>query len=185
MSLTLGWIHKCDIKELDVFNHQNTRTKKDIKKLIGQYNCMSYVFGAYEWLLPFDPYREDAEDILSELNIDDYDDILYNEVWDALDETNYSNAILMALAVKRMLKMFPDLRQIESFDDLEDDEYGIVYAACDYDFHFGRYDDGIWSHKVGNGPIYQEESEYDIFEEKYYSQKFYFAMKKGEVRYEC
>lgn len=184
MSLTLGRISEYDVKDFDIFNHQNTRTEEDIKKSTGCYNCMSYAFGAYEWLLPLDTWCEDAGDILEELGIE-YTEDLCNRIWDALAFNIYEDNILMKLAIERMLAMFPDLRRIKSFNELKDDEYGIVYAAGGGDFHFGRYEDGVWSHKRGKSSIEEVDCEDDVFGKRYNSKRFYFAMKKGEVRYEC
>ena len=72
-----------------------------------------------------------------------------------------------------------------SIDELKDDEYGIVYAAGGGDFHFGRYEDGVWTHKRGKSRIEEVDCEDDVFGKRYNSKRFYFAMKKGEVRYEC
>lgn len=184
MSLTLGRISEYDVKDFDIFNHRNTRTEEDIKKSTGCYNCMSYAFGAYEWLLPLDTWSEDAGDILEELDIE-YTEDLCNRIWDALAFNIYEDNILMKLAIERMLSMFPDLRRIKSFDELKDDEYGIVYAAGGGDFHFGRYEDGVWTHKRGRSRIEEVDCEDDVFGKRYNSKRFYFAMKKGEVRYEC
>lgn len=184
MSLTLGRISEYDVEDFDIFNHQNTRTKEDIKNSTGSYNCMAYAFGAYEWLLPLDTWDEDAGDILEELGIE-YSEELCNRIWDALECNAFDDNILMKLAIERMLAMFPDLRRIKSFNELEDDEYGIVYAAGGRDFHFGRYEDEVWTHKKGGLRIEEVNCEDDVFGSRYDSKRFYFAMKRGKVRYEC
>lgn len=187
MSFALGWISEYDIEDFDVFNHQNSRTEEDIKDTFGDYNCMAYVFGAYEWLLPFDIWNENAGDIIDELGIGyDYDNRkLCKKIQDALDNGDYDFPILIKLAIERMLTTFPDLRRIKSFDELKDDEYGIVYAAGGGDFHFGKYEDEVWTHKKGNLEIQEVKCEDEVFGYRYDSKRFYFAMKKGEVRYEC
>lgn len=184
MSLTLGRISEYDVEDFDVFNHQNTRTEEDIKNSASCYNCMSYAFGAYEWLLPLDRHEEDPGDILEELGIECTEE-LCDRIWEALELGIYEDNILMKLAIERMLTMFPDLRRIKSFDELEDDEYGIVYAAGGGDFHFGRYENEVWTHKMGDLRIEEVGCEDDVFGSRYDSKRFYFAMKKGEVRYEC
>ena len=60
MSLTLGRISEYDVKDFDIFNHQNTRTEEDIKKSTGCYNCMSYAFNAFEWINPINFFCENA-----------------------------------------------------------------------------------------------------------------------------
>lgn len=184
MSLTLGGISGYDVEDSDLFNHQNTRTEEDIKNSTTCYNCMAYAFGAYEWLLPLDTWSEDVDDILEELGIE-YTEDLWDRIRDALAAHIYEDNILMKLAIKRMLAMFPDLRRIKSFDELKDDEYGIAYAAGGDDFHFGRYEDGVWTHKRAKSRIEEVGCEDDVFGKEYNSKRFYFAMKKGEVRYEC
>ena len=84
-----------------------------------------------------------------------------------------------------MLKTFPDLRRIKNFNELKDDEYGIVYATGGDDFHFGKCEDGIYSHKIGHLWAEKAETEDDIFGYRYNSKRFRFAMKKGAIRYEC
>ena len=184
MSLSLGRISGYDVEDSDLFNHQNTRTEEDIKNSITCYNCMAYAFGAYEWLLPLDTWREDVDDILEELGIE-YTEDLWDRIWGALSSYIYEDDILMKLAIERMLSMFPDLRRIKSFDELKDDEYGIVYAAGGGDFHFGRYEDEVWTHKRSKSRIEEVDCEDDVFGKRYNSKRFCFAMKKGEVRYEC
>lgn len=187
MSLTLGRISGYEVEDSDLFNHQNTRTEEDIKNSTTCYNGMAYAFGAYEWLLPLDTWSEDVEDvddILEELGIE-YTEDLWDRIRDALEAHIYEDNILMKLAIKRMLAMFPDLRRIKSFDELKADEYGIVYAAGAGDFHFGRYEDGVWTHKRAKSRIEEVGCEDDVFGKEYNSKRFYFAMKKGEVRYEC
>lgn len=192
MSLTLGWITEYDIDDLDIFNHQNTRTEEEIKNSPGCYNCMSYAFGAYEWLLPIDSGYDEAGEIVEELigygclngDTHDFSDAFYERIYEALRYGLYNYDILMKLAIERMLRSFPDLRRIKDFSELQDDEYGIVYAAGNGDFHFGRYEDGVWSHKMGSYPIEAVNNEDEVFGIRYNSKRFRFAMKKGEVRYE-
>lgn len=188
MSLTLGGISEYDVEGSDLFNHQNTRTEEDIKNSTTCYNCMAYAFGAYEWLLPLDTWSEGAEDvddILEELGIE-YTEDLWDRIRDALVAHIYGDNILMELAIKRKLVMSPSrLRRIKSFDELKDDEYGIVYAAGGDGFHFGRYEDGVWTHKRAKSRIEEVGCEDDVFGKEYNSKRFYFAMKKGEVRDEC
>jgi len=173
-----------DVNEVDLFNKQNSRTQDEILENPEEYNCMSYAFGAYEWLLPFD-HCERTYDILDELDIQPSLSTV-KEIRDCLEDWGYNHPILIKLAIERMLETFPDLRRIKSFDELKEDEYGIVYATSwTGDFHFGRYEDGQWSHKQGWSPVAQVESEDEVFGMRYNGKGFRFAMKKGEVRIEC
>lgn len=184
-SFSLSELNKEKIIQFDLFNSGKTRSYSDIENgdYIEDYNCMAHAFGAYEWLIPLKIDEEDAGDIIEELGIE-YSDELCDRLWEDLEFQNYDTPILLKLAVERMLKTFPELHQIKSFDELEDDEYGIVYAAGGGDFHFGKYENGIWTHKIGDNPIEEVDCEDDVFGDRYDSKRFYFAMKKGEVRYE-
>lgn len=85
-----------------------------------------------------------------------------------------------------MAKVFPWVRVIESFDELEDDEYGVIFAVGDWDFHFVRRDiyDGeiCWSHKMGGGPIEDLECPNDGFGGRYNSKRVFLAVVKEDYR---
>ena len=85
----------------------------------------------------------------------------------------------MAYAKKIMLKTFPDLRVVEDFDELKEDEYGISFACSYDDFHFGKYEDGIWTAKCGGFPIHEYENEDEVFGDEYDSPRMRFAIKKN------
>lgn len=184
--ITLNFMDKEEIEEKDVFNRNNSHNYSELTSSFNDCNCMSYVFGAYEWMIPFDIDIgiEDTTDILEELGID-YDEDLCAAIDNALDCLTFEHPLLIKLAIERMLKAFPDLRRIKNFNELKDDEYGIVYAAGGGDFHFGKYENGIYSHKMGNLSVKEVKTEDDIFGHRYDSKRFRFAMKKGVVRYEC
>ena len=182
--ITLNFMVKEEIEENDVFNRNNSYDYSELISDFGDCNCMSYVFGAYEWMIPLDTEFEDATDILEELGID-YDEDLCAAIGNALDDLIFEYPLLIKLAIERMLKTFPDLRRIKNFNELKDDEYGIVYAAGGGDFHFGKYENGVYSHKMGDLSAEEVETEDDIFGYRYDSKRFRFAMKKGVVRYEC
>ena len=67
------------------------------------------------------------------------------------------------------------------FDDLDSDEYGVVFACGDDDFHFGRYDEGSYSHKQGSYQVEIAANEDEIFGDRYYSDRIYFAKKKDST----
>lgn len=101
------------------------------------------------------------------------DGIFYGTQWD--------NTIVAMLSKMHLLAAFPDMREVNSFDELNDDEYGITFATRDDDFHFIRYFDGVITGKCGGLGIH----EYDSIEEGldylgYTQNKTYFARKIQE-----
>ena len=100
---------------------------------------------------------------------------------DAVDSAYYANDYLMEVFVDRILKDFSDVRVINDFNELDSDEYGVVFACGDDDFHFGRYDEGIYSHKQGSYQVEIAGNEDEIFGDRYYSDRIYFAKKKDST----
>lgn len=101
------------------------------------------------------------------------DGIFYGTQWD--------NTIVAMLSKMHLLAAFPDMREVNSFDELNDDEYGIAFATRDDDFHFIRYFDGVITGKCGGLGIH----EYDSIEDGldclgYIQNKTYFARKIQE-----
>ena len=148
------------------------------------FNCMGYAFGCYAWMMPLDAYFEDGANVAIEYSrnnggmIDAMTDV---SIIDAVDSAYYANDYLMEVFVYRILKDFSDVRVINDFDDLDSDEYGIVFACGDDDFHFGRYDEGIYSHKQGGYEVEIVRNEDEIFGDRYYSDRIYFAKKKDST----
>lgn len=151
---------------------------------VGCFNCMGYAFGCYAWMMPLDAYFEDGSDIAIEYsrNNGSISDAMIDEsIIDAVDSAYYANDYLMEVLVDRILKDFPDVRVINDFDELDSDEYGVVFACGDDDFHFGRYDEGIYSHKQGCYEVEIAMNEDEIFGDRYYSDRIYFAKKKDST----
>ncbi len=145
------------------------------------FNCMGYAFGCYAWMMPLDAYFEDSANVAIEYSRNNggmTDAMTDVSIIDAVDSAYYANDYLMEVFVYRILKDFSDVRVINDFDDLDSNEYGIVFACGDDDFHFGRYDDGIYSHKQGGYEIEIVGNEDEIFGDRYYSDRIYFAKKK-------
>ena len=148
------------------------------------FNCMGYAFGCYAWMMPLDAYFEDGANIAIEYSRNNggmTDAMTDVSIIDAVDSAYYANDYLMEVFVYRILKDFSDVRVINDFDDLDSDEYGIVFACGDDDFHFGRYDEGIYSHKQGCYEIEIAGNEDEIFGDRYYSDRIYFAKKKDST----
>ena len=148
------------------------------------FNCMGYAFGCYAWMMPLDAYFEDGANVAIEYSrnnggmIDAMTDV---SIIDAVDSAYYANEYLMQVIVDRVLKDFSDVRVINDFDELDSDEYGVVFACGDDDFHFGRYDEGIYSHKQGGCDVEIVGNEDEIFGDRYYSDRIYFAKKKDST----
>lgn len=148
------------------------------------FNCMGYAFGCYAWMMPLDAYFEDGSDIATEYSRNNggmTDAMIDESIIDAVLSAYYANDYLMEVFVDRILKDFSDVRVINDFDDLDTDEYGIVFACGDNDFHFGRYDEGIYSHKQGGYEVEIARNEDEIFGDRYYSDRIYFAKKKDST----
>lgn len=148
------------------------------------FNCMGYAFGCYAWMMPLDAYFEDGSDIATEYSRNNggiSDAMIDESIIDAVDSAYYANDYLMEVFVDRILKDFSDVRIINDFDELDSDEYGVVFACGDDDFHFGRYDEGIYSHKQGCYEVEIAGNEDEIFGDRYYSDRIYFAKKKDSA----
>ena len=101
------------------------------------------------------------------------DGIFYGTQWD--------NTIVAMLSKMHLLAAFPDMREVSSFDELNDDEYGIAFATRDDDFHFIRYFDGVITGKCGGLGIHEYDSIEDGLDCLGYTQnKTYFARKIQE-----
>ena len=101
------------------------------------------------------------------------DGIFYGTQWD--------NTIVAMLSKMHLLAAFPDMREVNSFDELNDDEYGIAFATRDDDFHFIRYFDGVITGKCGGLGIHSYDSIEDGLDYLGYTQnKTYFARKIQE-----
>ena len=151
---------------------------------VGCFNCMGYALGCYAWMMPRDAYFEDGSDIAIEYSCNNggiSDAMIDESIIDAVDSAYYANDYLMEVFVDRILKDFSDVRIINDFDELDSDEYGVVFACGDDDFHFGRYDEGIYSHKQGGYEVEIAENEDEIFGDRYYSDRIYFAKKKDNT----
>lgn len=148
------------------------------------FNCMGYAFGCYAWMMPLDAYFEDGSNVAIEYSRNNggiSDAMIDESIIDAVDSAYYANDYLMEVFVDRILKDFSDVRVINNFDELDSDEYGVVFACGDDDFHFGRYDEGIYSHKQGCYEVEIAGNEDEIFGDRYYSDRIYFAKKKDSA----
>ena len=182
MGIAINYITRKDLDEYDIFNCQTSIEEKDVED--SDYNCMSYAFGACEWLYPIDLDEDFVNDMIDEIewnmNRKMTDDEAKNFI-DAFYDKEFDNPLMIHLACMRMLEHFRGLRIISDFSELENDEYGIAYRCCCDDFHFIRYDDGVYSHKMGIRKVKRIENEDEGWGDRYDSEIIRFAMKKGDV----
>lgn len=68
---------------------------------------------------------------------------------DEWDLSEFDSKLSLDFCVFILLRSFKWLREIKSFKELNDDEYGIVFAIGHGDFHFVRYENGVFTHKMG------------------------------------
>lgn len=183
MMITLDDMNTTEVREA-IANGDFISDKIYQEDNVGCFNCMGYAFGCYAWMMPLDAYFEDGSDIAIEYSCNNggmTDAMIDESIIDAVDSAYYANDYLMEVFVDRILKDFSDVRVINDFDELDSDEYGVVFACGDDDFHFGRYDEGIYSHKQGGYEVEITGNEDEIFGDRYYSDRIYFAKKKDST----
>lgn len=143
----------------------------------GEYNCGGWALNIFEWLIPFlscgnvDDFSDFAS-IRSEEQMDNLYDFFYdeencesskNEINGEIKKYNgdieeqyyahWDHETIIKLSIQHLLSAFKDMRLVSSFDELEDDEYGIVFATNYEDFHFVRFLDGMITAKCGGLPV--------------------------------
>jgi hypothetical protein len=134
-----------------------------------------------DYIFPVELEEEILETMTEEINdianeFPEYSDT--NNFEKVYNNHEFNNPIAMILAVRHILAAFKDIRRIDSLDEVEEDEYGIVYATCTDDFHFVRWDrESGFSHKKGCMNIEFIDSYDEGFGEKYTSEKIFFAKK--------
>lgn len=113
---------------IDPYNLENKRNVRNTDRL--DYNCGGYALECFSWYQP---------------RLIDRGCRAY--AFNSPSENHRSTQ----LSVKRMLQEFPDLRVIQSLDEVQGDEYPILFRhSSDGDFHFiKRCNDGVWRHKRG------------------------------------
>lgn len=181
---------------VDNIDFLNSTGERDICNTnIRDYNCFGFAFQNFVWGGPIwcepnfnrmvdEGYVEEAYNynmfFYSNLNSYCYDedetDYYYNEIW--YDYT-FDSEPAMQLAIDNMLAAFPDLRLINSFDELMEDEYGIAYATGGFDYHYIVYYPEVgYFHKMGSGIIERIDSLDEGFGDRYDSKIVLFAKKK-------
>lgn len=147
----------------DELNFKRRRNIKNVDQY--DYNCGGYALETFNWYCPYDT--------------DEQDDLYFGFLKD-LDED-----ICASETAQLMVNHFQgDLRIIKSFDELQDNEYGIIYKTGGDDFHYvKRTKTGRFYHKPGKGKIRRmpaKEALSDVWETRFscYSSKSIYLAKK-------
>ena len=107
---------------------------------------------------------------------------------DEYELEEYDTKFCLDFSTFILLHSFEWLRRISSFKELRDDEYGIVFAVGHGDFHFVRYENGIFTHKMGGTDIEVVKKWKEAFrtpygdEVRYDAGHVFFAAKKEGLR---
>lgn len=167
-------------------------------------NCMGYAFNKNAWLVPildeeylwdvaydiaeskgdeyevaciFDSLRvQMEEDISSVLKITSQEEIddIYCKI---AEEADLSTPAAAAIITARILSYFPNVRLINSVEELKSEEDLIVFGGRRGDFHFVKSSNYIISHKRGEFPPETISQIEDGF--SWTSKRVYFAAEKG------
>lgn len=178
MDFTINSMTLDEIDEFDVFNSKHSHDDDDQC----DYNCMAYAFNAYQWINPIDFEWEELDDLIKEakvsskLHVKNFSKAYWN--------FDFNNHFIRRIMILRLLKVFPNLRVINSFDELKDNEYGISFATKEDDYHFVKFEDNKFSHKRGWLPIEEIKSDIEGFRDHGYNSKIIrFAMPKGSIQF--
>jgi hypothetical protein len=144
------------------------------------YNCGGYALETYDW---YDPSPLDInidyydEFINEDLHIDD--GVVYDTIYEALLDGDLTESHLMEYMVHNILiDVHRKIRRINDLSELQENEYGVLFrGGCD-DFHFIKYEDGVFSHKMGGRKveILDISEEWEIDWLGYTSETYYFAI---------
>ena len=113
-NMTAGWIRN----GWDMINLEGARNNRNTD--ISDYNCLSYATQTYCWLLPYDTDEEDER---------------YFGEWKDEEEDD-----CVEFMASKMLEGFGELiRRIDSLDEIQDGEYGVLIKTGQDDFHAVKY----------------------------------------------
>lgn len=104
-----------------------------------------------------------------------------NYALDLYHNHDYHSEIALRIAALNMLKGFPNMREINDWTELNEDEYGIAYRGGTDDFHFVKFDqkNNIYTHKMGWMNIETISNLEEGFSPDYNSRTVYFAKKRN------
>jgi hypothetical protein len=122
----------------DEYNSLRKRNVRNTEKRV--YNCGGYALESFSWYIP-------------ELN--------GHRVCRA-DGTTVDDC------VQAMMIDFPNLRRIQTLDELKENEYAVAFRLSDYDFHYiKRARNGHWFHKRGRSNYIDTMKEEIVFSESW------------------
>lgn len=182
------------LKALTIQKVEKEKTFSNIgSKEVKGINCMAWAFHATEWLLPLD--IDDTEELIEEIiplfNLRDNGKTRKSLELE-IESYRYDEEYVKEICIRKMLSAFPDLRRVDNFDELGEDEYGISFSVNAEDFHFVKYENGVYSHKRGTCDVIyladDGDEDFPVDEKVFYdcgydSFPVRFAMKKGKVRF--
>lgn len=114
MNKSKRWILNGD----DMLNLEGVRNRRNTD--VSDYNCLSYATDTYCWLCPYDTEEEDNTYFSSFKDVDEDDCVEF--------------------MADKMLSGFGSLiRRVNSLDELQDGEYGVLIKTGQDDFHAVRY----------------------------------------------
>ena len=159
--MTANWIRNGK----DMINLEGVRNNRNTD--ISDYNCLSYATQTYCWLLPYDTDEEDER---------------YFGEWKEEEEDD-----CVEFMASKMLEGFGELiRRIDSLDEIQDGEYGVLIKTGQDDFHAVKYfpKSKTFFHKPGGTRI-RRMSRTEALGDKWYgscntycSKTIFFAMKE-------
>ena len=122
----------------DEYNFLRKRNIKNTEKRI--YNCGGYALESFSWYIPM------------------------------LDGVHVCRAegTTIDYCVQAMMIDFPNLRRIQTLDELKENEYAVAFRLSDYDFHYiKRARNGHWFHKMGSSYYISTMKEEVVFSESW------------------
>ena len=122
----------------DAFNSLKKRNIKNTEKQV--YNCGGYALESFSWYIPSF----------------------------GREPVHRAEKATLEGCVETMLKEFPNLRVIQSLDELKDNEYAIAFRMSDHDFHYvKRASNGHWYHKMGSSHYIRTMAQKVVFSESW------------------
>lgn len=153
----------------DPMNKYRTRNSDNTNQF--RYNCGGYAFETFNWFLPYQ-FDFDNPDCDSERDMEILEllqsDFSIEEIYEEIEYRDIEH-------IKYVLG--ERVRVINTLEELCENEYAVAYRfyihpnkeadffeddaddCFDYDFHFRKFMDGIWTEKLGCGSI--EEIDWD------------------------
>lgn len=132
----------------------NLSRERDVSNTDRQeYNCGGFALETFSWYIPYDG--------------DDY--------FELVDYYDEDLSLVTEHCVNHMLNEVPGLRLINAVSDARKDEKVVLFRVGPTDFHYVKYEDGEYLHKIGSTPIMS------MSEEEVYSRAWCYGKYNGEI----